>query len=293
MISSIASQRHEHGKWLRVLNPQVLPRLGRIRHALFDFDGTLSLLRQGWEGVMTPMMLEMICGDQTSPPAIEQEVRQYIDDSTGILTIRQMEWLEAAVRRLGRNAKLKTAAEYKRIYLSRILGIVEQRAAQLQGGRLSAQEMMVAGALDIVKGLHWHGVHLYLASGTDHEYVLNESALLGLDRYFLPSIYGALDGTEINDKERVIQRILDEKAIGGEALIVIGDGPVEMRVCVQAGAIALGVASDEVQRSGWNEHKARRLSAARADLLVADFTHAAELVTLLTTNVSPEEAIYE
>ena len=30
---------------------------GRIRHALFDFDGTISLIRQGWQGVMVPMMV--------------------------------------------------------------------------------------------------------------------------------------------------------------------------------------------------------------------------------------------
>lgn len=36
--------------WLRVLNPEVTARLGHIRHAPFDFDGTLSVLREGWEG---------------------------------------------------------------------------------------------------------------------------------------------------------------------------------------------------------------------------------------------------
>ena len=32
----------------------------RISHVLFDFDGTLSLIRQGWPEVMVPMFAEML-----------------------------------------------------------------------------------------------------------------------------------------------------------------------------------------------------------------------------------------
>ena len=31
-----------------------------ISHVLFDFDGTLSLIREGWPEVMTPMFAEML-----------------------------------------------------------------------------------------------------------------------------------------------------------------------------------------------------------------------------------------
>ncbi len=31
-----------------------------VSHVLFDFDGTLSLIRQGWPEVMVPMFLEML-----------------------------------------------------------------------------------------------------------------------------------------------------------------------------------------------------------------------------------------
>ena len=33
---------------------------GHIRHALFDFDGTVSLIREGWQQVMTSMMVELL-----------------------------------------------------------------------------------------------------------------------------------------------------------------------------------------------------------------------------------------
>ncbi|HIE14235.1 TPA: carbohydrate kinase, partial [Candidatus Bathyarchaeota archaeon] len=82
-----------------MLNPNV--ELGRIKHVLIDFDGTISVIRQGWERVMIPLMVEMICEDTPPTPEIEREVRKYVDYSTGILTIKQMEWLVRAVRKYG------------------------------------------------------------------------------------------------------------------------------------------------------------------------------------------------
>src|SRR5690606_33738074 len=107
--------------WLRVNNTELPQRLGRIRHVLFDFDGTLSVLRQGWEEVMIPVMLEAICGPNPIQPEIEVEVRAYVDRSSGILTIRQMQWLVEAVRRFGLASQPRTADEYKALYLDRLM----------------------------------------------------------------------------------------------------------------------------------------------------------------------------
>ena len=84
---------------LEVVNPAI--RLGQVRHALFDFDGTISVIRQGWEQIMIPLMVEMICDGAPPPPGLEAEVADYVDRSTGILTIKQMRWLEEAVQRYG------------------------------------------------------------------------------------------------------------------------------------------------------------------------------------------------
>ncbi len=42
-----------------IFRPTFAPRAG-ISHVLFDFDGTLSLIRQGWPDVMVPMFTEMM-----------------------------------------------------------------------------------------------------------------------------------------------------------------------------------------------------------------------------------------
>ncbi len=283
---------------LRVIHPDVQNCLGQTHHVLFDFDGTLSVLRQGWEAVMIPLMVEAIAEGGTFPPAsegasasagastaliaeVEREVRAYIDRSSGTLTIRQMQWLVEAVQRYGLASEVRTAGAYKALYLQRLMLQVDQRIQRLVRGVSTPAENMIAGAQDFLCGLAARGTQLYLASGTDHRDVVHEASALGLLPYFNGGVYGALDGSEAHGKERVIQRILDENNLVGAELLVVGDGPVEIREGAARGALTLGVASDEVARCGWNEHKIARLVTAGADLLVADFRDAETLVQMV------------
>jgi hypothetical protein len=114
-------------------------------------------------------------------------------------------------------------------------------------------------------------VTLYLASGTDHIYVQEEAGALGVDTYFGEHIYGARDDSTFQSKEQIIQRIMDEHNLKGEELLVVGDGPVEIRNAKSRAALALGVAADEVRRQGLAPRKRERLLAAGADLIVTDF----------------------
>src|SRR5881392_3699683 len=80
------------GTQIEVLNPQV--RRGRIRSALFDFDGTLSLIREGWQQVMVPMMVEVLKetpgGRHEDDAGLATHVREFVDRLTGKQTIYQM-----------------------------------------------------------------------------------------------------------------------------------------------------------------------------------------------------------
>ena len=49
---------------IELCTPDVLLKTGSIKHALFDNDGTISTLRQGWETIMEPVMIKAILGDQ-------------------------------------------------------------------------------------------------------------------------------------------------------------------------------------------------------------------------------------
>jgi phosphoglycolate phosphatase-like HAD superfamily hydrolase len=141
--------------------------------------------------------------------------------------------------------------------------------------------MMVPGARNFLAGLADEGLQLYLASGTDHHYVEAESTALGVAPYFEGRIYGALDDDESHRKERIIQRILAEQDLHGDELLAVGDGPVEIREAVGRDALALGVASDEVSRVGWNDAKVARLTRAGAHFLVNAFEPVEQLMRFL------------
>ncbi|MGC9348304.1 MAG: HAD family hydrolase [Anaerolineae bacterium] len=266
--------------WLEVINPDTV--LGHVRHAVFDFDGTISVIRRGWENVMIPLMVEMICDGHPAPPGLEDEVADYVDRSTGILTIKQMRWLAEAVRRYGLSSAPKTAKKYKRIYNERLLKPVRARIAQLDGSEEARDTLTIAGSRCFLKALHGRDVKLYLASGTDHPYVVEEAEALGVRRFFDDRIYGARDDTEAYTKERIIKRILEEQDLQGPELLVVGDGPVEIRQASARSAIALGVAADEERRQGLDPRKRKRLLDAGADLLITDFLHHEQLTRILT-----------
>jgi phosphoglycolate phosphatase-like HAD superfamily hydrolase len=130
--------------------------------------------------------------------------------------------------------------------------------------------------LEAVKQLHNAGIACFLASGTDEKYVLDEAALLGLPPYFA-GIYGAQDDYRNFSKRMVIQRIIQENHLQGPELIAFGDGYVEIEDTKIAGGIAIGLATDEANRSGIDTWKRDRLIASGADIIMPDFTHFSDL----------------
>jgi len=251
--------------------PHNVPR-GRFKHVLFDFDGTISLLREGWERIMGPLMVEVITGASEAAPEIEQEVAAYIDESTGVQTILQMERLTEMVRAHGLipEDQIRDAQAYKWLYNARLMEIVHGRIAKLESGTLTIDDVTVSGAVAFLEELRNRDLTLYVFSGTDAADVRYEAATLGVTPYF-KEIWGALDTYEAYSKEKVLREILREHGLHGSEVLVVGDGPVEIRNAKQHGCVALGVASDEARGWGWNEEKRVRLLKAGADILIPDF----------------------
>lgn len=267
--------------WLEVVDPSVC--LGRVRHAVFDFDGTISVIRRGWEATLISLMVETICGHHSAAPKIEAEVAEYVDHSTGVPTIEQMAWLVEAVDRYGLAQANRTAREYKRIYSERLSHTVRQRMGRLND-ESNREAFTIAGVRDFLQGLHQRGVGLRLVSGTDHGHVLEEAGVLGVAEFFGEHIYGARDDTPTHTKEQVIQRTLDDHDLHSEELLVVGDGPEEIRHAAAKGAVVLGVAADEERRRGLDPRKRERLLDAGAGLIVTDFSHHDELVRYLVAD---------
>jgi phosphoglycolate phosphatase-like HAD superfamily hydrolase len=250
-----------------------------IKAVLFDFDGTLSTLRAGWEETMAPMMKEAIAGPGALTPeeskSLDDEITAYIDQSTGIQTIFQMRWLAEKVAEKGWNPHILGEWEYKAEYNRRLLQSVNGRIADLEAGRLEARDFLMKGSEAFLELLRERGVDMYVASGTDHPDVVHEAKVLGVQRYFR-EIAGAPVGRADCSKEKVIADLLKEKGFRGQELAIIGDGKVEIRLARENGALALGIASDENRREGVNPVKRERLLAAGAERIAGDFANAGE-----------------
>jgi len=242
------------------------------QHVLFDFDGTLSLIRHGWPEVMVPMMVEVLLatGTDESPAALRELAYEFVMQLNGKQTIYQMIRLAEEVRRRG--GRPEDPLVYKETYHRRLVQRIEGRTQRLCNGEATPQQMLVPGSLEILDELRRRDVGLYLASGTDEQFVRDEARLLRLDEYFGPHVYGAVDDYKSFSKARVIERILAANDVRGDSLLGFGDGYVEIQNVKSVGGTAVAVASDEDQRGGKPDAwKRDRLIGVGADLVVPDY----------------------
>jgi phosphoglycolate phosphatase-like HAD superfamily hydrolase len=251
----------------------------QITHVVFDFDGTLSLIREGWPAVMVPMFVEML---PALPGETEEARRQLCFEDimrlNGKQTIYQMIQLAERIRERGGTPR--EPLWYKREYLRRLDERIRQRVDSLRGGTSKPDEFLVHGARQLLELLQRRGVTLYLASGTDEVCVKQEAELLDVARFFGRHIYGAQDDYQQFSKQMVIERILRENQIAGEQLCSFGDGYVEIQNTKEVGGLAIAVASDEVNNGlgRMDEWKRERLLGVGADAVIPDYRDAAQLL---------------
>lgn len=267
-----------------------LPRQRRFTHVIFDHDGTLSTLRQGWEEIMEPMMIRAILGDTASDvdeaffEEVRSAVRDFIDKTTGIQTLVQMKGLIDLVRRFKcvPEDAILDAAGYKRVYNDALIDMVNARIRQLKTGELTVEDFAIKKAHDLLRALAQKQTTLYLASGTDVEDVRREAEILGFAQYFGSRIYGAVGDMTKEAKRIVLERIMND--IGEDAhkrILTFGDGPVEIRETHKREGYTVGVASNEIRRHGLEVRKRKRLIEAGADLVIPDYCQIESLMQVL------------
>jgi phosphoglycolate phosphatase-like HAD superfamily hydrolase len=257
-----------------------MPR-GRFRSVLFDFDGTLSLIREGWPQVMIPMMVEVLLETRTqeSEAALTAHVEDFVMRLNGRQTIYQMIQLAEEVRLRG--GQPLEPLTYKHRYHDRLMQRISGRLDALASGESRAEDWTVPGSHAFLARLKDRGLTLYLASGTDAVYVHREAELLGLTPYFGEHIYGALDDYTKFSKKMIIDTLLQKHNLRGEELLGFGDGFVEIEEVKRVGGVAVAVASDEVKRQGIHPWKRDRLVRAGADLVIGDYRRGDWLVPYL------------
>jgi phosphoglycolate phosphatase-like HAD superfamily hydrolase len=265
---------------VELLNP-ALPR-HPFKAAVFDFDGTVSLIREGWAGVMADLGLEILQDNKLLRDTDSAE-RLYLEDQmlrlSGKPSIFQMRRMAEIVAERGGTPPDPEAMLAE--FLRRLFAVADRRKEDLRTGKVKPAEWAVPGTHALLDELRRRGVELYLASGTDLKYVREEAALLDLPRYFGARVFAPADNTPDFSKRTVIAGILRDHGIGGAELIGFGDGYSETVEVKRAGGVAVGVASQEAGVPGLNALKRAMLAELGADVIVPDYGQPAALVAWL------------
>jgi phosphoglycolate phosphatase-like HAD superfamily hydrolase len=253
----------------------------KTRVVLFDFDGTLSLLRAGWIDVMVPMMVDILAELKTGEREedLRALVKDYVARLTGKQTIYQM--IELADQVKSRGGKPLEPLAYKQMYHDRLMEKIRHRREALQHGRESPEKYLVPGARGLLDALKERGFKLYCASGTDHAYTVEEADLLQIASYFDGGIFGAQDDYKSFSKAMLIQKMIGSMECNGDELLGFGDGYVEIKNVKDVGGITVGVATDEPECQKVDEWKRERLVGVGADYIIPNFLCRDELLETL------------
>ncbi|HWQ53925.1 MAG TPA: HAD family hydrolase [Bryobacteraceae bacterium] len=264
------------------LRPGVSARNARV--CLFDFDGTLSVIRSGWMDVMVPMMVEILAELHTGES--EQELRTVVEDFVWRLTGKQTmyQMVEFANQISKRGGTPQEPLVYKRMYLDRLHGRIAHRLEELRSGQASPEKYLVPGARVWLEALRDRGLKMFLASGTDQEFMREEARLLDVAKYFDGGVYGALDDYKSFSKRILIQRLIASAEVRGAEFLGFGDGYVEIENIKEVDGVAVGVATAEPECLAIDQWKRERLAGVGADFIVPNFLAHEELLHTLFRN---------
>jgi phosphoglycolate phosphatase-like HAD superfamily hydrolase len=263
------------------LLPSFRPR-PEARHVVFDFDGTLSLVRGGWIGIMLEMFLELIPPRPGEDPAA---LRAFLLDDilrhNGKPTFVQMAHFSTLVAERG--GKARGGEAYLQQYLDRLGSRIRERLARAAASPAERERLLIRGARAMLEGLAARGIALHLVSGTLERAVRDEAEALGIAHYFAGSIQGPKGDRDAFTKRAAIDRILAEHQIDGGELVAFGDGIAEIQECKRLGGLAIAVASDEASHGSGRIDADKRalLVGSGADVVVPDYHDGEALIDAL------------
>ncbi len=251
-----------------------------VSHVIFDFDGTLSGLRNGWPDVMVQLFAEFLPRDFADQPEVRSQLRRDILALNGKPSIHQMRRFQEYA--LAWNVRTPDPDSLLEAYLRRLDKTLQERMGRLVRGEAAVEQFVISGAIPILEALRERGLKLIILSGTSDPEVQREAGLLGLTPYFGAHIYGATPGLTFS-KKQVIDRIIHEEGIKGSHLLSFGDGPVEIEFTKAVGGLAIGVASDEqTHGSGLVDgDKRQHLIQAGADAIIPDYQNAGPILAAI------------
>ena len=230
---------------------------------VFDLDGTLSLIRHGWQSVMAGVMTEALAESMPGRAGLPEFARTVVDATNGSPVVRQMEALSEQATASGGAAI--DAPAWARVYQDRMQATMDSRKVSIP-----PESLLVPGAAIFVARARRAGFACALVSGSSAANVESDLAFLDLDAMFDGLVRSPLDPAAPNSfsKEQVFRDLMAE--CGVRSLVAFGDGPGEIRAAVASGGKGVGVAHTP-GTGAIDAALSASLSKAGASLVVADF----------------------
>jgi phosphoglycolate phosphatase len=255
---------------------------GPFRCVVFDFDGTLSLIRGNWQGLMIPRMVEVLLATGTQEPrdVLVEIVSDFVTRLTGRPTMLQMEALADEVA--SRGQPRPDPQIHLDEYLERLIAQSHERIRAVQTAQTPADDLLVPGSRPLVERLAERDFLLVISSGTELDHVRHEAGILGLAPHFSSRIYGPVNNDPSFSKQQVLEMLIAEHGLAGDEIVCIGDGPAEILAGRAVGALTIGVASDEVDRSG-QIHPLKREHLVRSGVhaVIPDYRRLGDVLALM------------
>ena len=125
---------------------------GNFRYAVLDFDGTISLIREGWQKIMVPYFIDELSkapgAKEMSAEDISYKVRDFVTVLTGKQTIYQCIRLAEEITALGGTPE--DPQVYKDEYQRRLLVHIDERLKGLEDGSIDPETLTVPGSYDLL-----------------------------------------------------------------------------------------------------------------------------------------------
>jgi phosphoglycolate phosphatase len=250
--------------------------------AVFDFDGTLSLVRGGWLPIMLDMMLRHLAPTLKPGESLDDlvpDLRADILSLNGQPTILQMERLARTLA--DRGATPEVPQFYFDEFADELRKTIDSRLARLESGEVTADDLMLPGARVFLEELASLNVVLVLASGTYRPDVVHELGRLGLTPFFEGRIYAPEDVPGAFSKSGVMSEWLARVGCSPEEFVAFGDGVTEIRAARELGGLTVGIVGQELSPLHIDEEKAAQLEGVGVEAIFANYLPMRELLELL------------
>lgn len=261
-----------------------VPEAAAFQGAVFDFDGTVSLLTEGWQDDMLNQFFDTLRRYVPVPEseiaATRQTIADFIFGLTGKSPIYQCIRLSEEI--LARGGQEVNPDDILAEYTVRMANRLRGRHEQLRSDQARPEQYMVPGIRPFLDILRAAGLHILLVSGSEIKLVRPQCELLQITDYFDGGIFGPPEDSRNFAKEAVIRDFIDRFQLEDSRIVGFGDGYVETKFVHDIGSYAVGLATNETTRDGKvNGWKRQRLLEAGADAIVPDFSQPEELACAL------------